>query len=60
MQAIPTHVQINHDLNLLYTIARVVLPKEILEGLMYGQDFDEPTEQEFENARQLVELKEIT
>lgn len=52
---VPTIAQINHDLGMLYTIARTLLSKEILEALLYGEDFDEPKEEDIENIRQLVE-----
>lgn len=52
---VPQIAQVNHDLNLLYTIARTIIPKDILEGLMYGSDFDEPTREDFEFVKQLAE-----
>ena len=51
----PTMQQLNHDLALLYAVARLSLPKEVLETLMYGGDFEEPTEDDFNNIKQLVE-----
>ena len=52
---IPIVQQLNFDLNLLYTIARTVLPKDILEGLMYGSDFEEPTEEDLIEINLLIE-----
>lgn len=51
---IPTHVQINHDLKLLYTIARTQLPKEILEGLLYGEDFEDPKEEDVLGMQEII------
>jgi len=51
---IPALQQLNFDLNFLYTIARTVLPKDILEALMYGQDFDDPSEEDLKEIRMLI------
>jgi hypothetical protein len=58
---IPTIQQLNHDLNFLYTVARTVLPKDILEGLMYGSDFEEPSEEDIEGMKMIIKsnTKEI-
>jgi hypothetical protein len=53
-KSVPTQVQINHDLNFLYTIARTVLPKDILEALMYGEDFEEPSEEDLIEVKLLI------
>jgi len=55
---IPTLQQLNFDLNLLYTIARTVLPKDILEALMYGSDFDDPKEEDIEDIKMLIKNNE--
>jgi hypothetical protein len=52
-KSVPTQVQINHDLNFLYSIARTVLPKDILETLMYGSDFEEPSYED------IIEIKTL-
>ena len=52
---IPTLQQLNFDLNFLYTIARAVLPKDILEALMYGQDFDDPSEEDTIEIKTLID-----
>ena len=51
----PTLAQVNHDLGLLYIIARTILPKEILEVLLYGEGFEEPDAEDMENLRYLYE-----
>ena len=45
----------NHDLNFLYTIARTVLPKDVLETLMYGSDFDDPSVKDINEIKKLIE-----
>ena len=51
---IPALQQLNFDLNFLYTIARTVLPKDILEALMYGQDFDDPSKEDLAEIELLI------
>jgi hypothetical protein len=52
---VPVLAQINHDLGFLYAIARLYLPKDILEELMYGDGYDEPSEEDFDILRRLIE-----
>ena len=52
---IPTIQQLNFDLNFLYTIARTQLPKDILEGLIYGSDFDEPSEEDLLSIKMIID-----
>lgn len=51
----PVHVQVNHDLKLLYQIATQVLSTEILSGLLYS-DFSElqPLDEELETIVNLI------
>jgi hypothetical protein len=51
---IPALQQLNFDLNFLYTIARTVLPKDILEALMYGQDFDDPSKEDLAEVKKIM------
>ena len=53
-ESVPQMVQLNHDLNLLYTIARTQLPKDILEALMYCEDFEEPSEEDLIEVKLLI------
>ena len=54
---VPEMVQLNHDLNFLYLIARTVLPKDVLETLMYCEDFEEPSEEDLCEIELLIESK---
>lgn len=50
----PDSAKINFDLNFLYAIARTQLPKDILEALMYCEDFEEPSEEDLIEVRLLI------
>lgn len=48
----PVHVQVNHDLRLLYLIASQVMSKELLSGLLYsdfsGLEFSDIEQEQIE------------
>jgi hypothetical protein len=50
----PTIQQLNHDLNFLYSIARTQLSKDILEALLYGSDFEEPSKEDILEVKLLI------